>query len=84
MTPVPHPEPGTPEHYVFMKLLCQMSRAGRAVDFDGCARLAAVIQTEGEKSVTAWSLARDLGLDPLWLPVRRRPWRHLPVGRRQP
>jgi len=66
------PTPGTDAHTVFVKLMAQMSRAGRRVDFEGCAKLAHVIQNEGERSAAARAQALALGLDPKWLPWRRR------------
>ena len=68
--PFRRPLPGTHEEGIYTKLLCQMSRAGRAVDFGGCVELAEVIQREGHRSSKARRLAKVLGLNPRYLPRR--------------
>lgn len=65
------PAPGTHEEAIYQRLLPAMSRAGRAVDLDGCAQLAAEIQARGHRSQEARTRARQLGLDPYFLPRRR-------------
>jgi hypothetical protein len=51
--------------------MAQMSRAGRQVDFEACARLAADIQQFGHRSGRVRYAAKEMGLDPKWLPRRR-------------
>lgn len=63
---------GTPEWYIHNKLMAQMSRAGRKVKPEQCVRLAVMIQQDGHKSAAAKELAKQLGLDPKWLPRQKR------------
>jgi hypothetical protein len=63
---------GSPEWWIKNNLMVQMSRSGLRVDFDGCEQLAVVIQKQGHRSPTAVKLAKELGLDPKWLPRQRR------------
>lgn len=65
------PAPGTPEEDIYGWLLPMMSRAGRRVDIDGCARLAHDIQRYGRNCVRVREAARELGLNPDRLPPRR-------------
>ena len=68
------PHPGTPEEDLYERLLVQQSRAGRRVDFELCAELAFLIQEHGHRASKVRYMARDLGLDPRWLPRRRTTW----------
>lgn len=67
------PPPETDEEAIYLRLIPLMSRAGRQVDLDGLAELAETIQQHGHDCGRAKSMARDLGLDPEYLPRRRKP-----------
>jgi len=66
------PAPGTAEEDIYERLIPQMSRAGRVVDLEALATLAADIQRLGHKDKGVRKAAKALGLDPRWLPRRRR------------
>ena len=68
------PAPGTPEEDIYGRLLPMMSRAGRRVDIDGCVRLAHDIQRYGRNCVRVRAAARELGLNPDYVPRRRSTW----------
>jgi hypothetical protein len=70
---MPRPAPNSREESIYRQLLTQMSRAGRQVDFDGCAHLATDIQQYGHRAEHVKNAATTLGLDPKWLP-RQRSW----------
>jgi hypothetical protein len=63
---------GSSEWWIKNNLMVQMSRSGLRVDFEGCKQLAVVIQKQGHRSPEAVKLAKELGLDPKWLPRQRR------------
>jgi len=67
------PPPESDEESIYLRLIPLMSRAGRRVDLDGLAELAAAIQQHGHKCGRAKYMAKVLGLDPDYLPRRRTP-----------
>lgn len=68
---VTHPAPGTFEADHYPQLMCEQSRAGRAVNREGCAQLAHVIEAHGHRSNEARKLARTLGIKPQRIPRQR-------------
>jgi len=68
---IPMPEPGTHEDDIMQRLIPAMSRAGRQVDLDACARLARMIQARGHRDRAVRKAARTMGLNPKYLPRKR-------------